>query len=109
MRKLDPDDPSSYTLGLLLKKGREIWGANEKLTVQEVVIRLGVNFGKLARFARGATKDKDAERIQDLERELGNTVFSLIRWSASLGCDLKRGIDLAIEAQERFAAENEKR
>lgn len=107
--ELNRNDPNTYTLELLQKKGREIWGKDEKMTIQEVVIRLGVNFGKLARFARGATKDRSAESVENLERELGNTIFSLIRWTQSLGCDLKRSIDLAIEAQERFARENQER
>src|SRR5512132_2178886 len=37
--------------------GREIWGP-EKLSLEGVVVRLGVDLGKLARIARGATKDR---------------------------------------------------
>ncbi len=44
----------------LLSRGRDIWG-DEKLDAAGVLVRLVVDVGKLARYVRGATKDRCPE------------------------------------------------
>jgi hypothetical protein len=39
----------------------------------------------------------------ELKKELGNVLFSTIRWIDDLGLDVLECLDLAIEAQEKFA------
>lgn len=91
----------------LLVQGRQIWG-DDKLTLDEVVPRLMVGVGDLARLLRDTYSDgpgsEDHERWRrDLMKELGNVVFSTIRWIDDLGFDVMECLDLAIDAQEKFA------
>ena len=91
----------------LKNEARTIW-AEERLTLPDVLIRLGVGFGDLCRIARGA--NKDAARLNDVEikKELGNIIFSVIRWCDDLGYSPTECIELAKEAQKRFVSENNK-
>lgn len=90
---------------VLLAFGRRIWG-NGTLPLAEIIVRAGVTMGDLCRVARRA--DKDAHRgTTDAQREMGNMVFSFIRWCDDCGLDPVRCIEEAIEAQKKFAAENE--
>lgn len=100
-------------LAVLRVQGRQIWGSEKKYSSPEVVIRLMVGVGDLARLARDwHGKDKiagalDADRWDDayceLKKELGNIIFSTVRWIDDLGLDVLECLDLAIEAQEKFA------
>ena len=85
----------------LLKLSRKIWG-NKKLTPEEVVVRLGVNLGDFARWVRNSKKDKKTHTDAELKKEIGNTIFSMIRWADDLGYDPEKCIELAIQAQEKF-------
>ena len=40
---------------------------------------------------------------REFKKELGNIIFSTIRWIDDLGLDVLECLDLAIEAQEKFA------
>jgi hypothetical protein len=103
-------------ISALRVQGRQIWGDTRCLTTSEVVVRLMVGVGDLARIARDWSvfyllfdeSDKAAREMQDsavreLKKELGNIVFSTIRWIDDLGFDVLECLDLAIEAQEKFA------
>ena len=100
----------AHSVSALLRCARGIWGP-ESLAVRDVVVRLGVDFGKLARLARGATKDirSAAEHTAELEAAFGNIIFSMIRWADSVGLDVHRCIARAIETQEKFARANPER
>jgi len=109
-------------ISALRVQARQIWGDAEQ-SLPEIAIRLMVGVGDIARAARGrpepvqsvlganaepgtiAGKDwgplLDWER--DLKKELGNILFSTIRWIDDLGLDPLECLDLAIEAQEKFA------
>ena len=68
------------------------------------MIRLGVDYGKLARLARGATKDsKDSA---DLKDAFGNIIFSMLRWADDLGLDPGECVARAILVHARFVKEN---
>ena len=93
-------------------QARQIWGG-DKLALRGVVLRLTVGVGDLARLARDHgnilplnVEDGDPVAIalnSELKKELGNVLFSTIRWIDDLGLDVLECLDLAIEAQEKFA------
>lgn len=91
-------------LAALRVQGRQIWG-NDKLMLSGIVVRLVVGVGDLARLARGrpGSTYELQEWDRDLKKELGNVIFSTIRWVDDLGLDVLECLDLAIEAQEKFA------
>lgn len=89
-------------------QGRSIWGI-EKLSLAKIIVRLGVDLGKLCRFERDATKDEQAHTQENLETAMGNVIFSMIRWCGDLGLDPESCVERAIECQEKFAKENERR
>ncbi len=111
-------------IAALRVQGRQIWG-DDKLTLPEIVTRLTVGIGDLARIVRDRS-DKEPGPLQgedsgalppagmgyrsiplvptkELKKELGNIIFSTIRWIDDLGLDVLECLDLAIEAQEKFA------
>lgn len=103
------------------------WKVRTMYTLPEIVIRLTVGVGDLARLARsGRPEPVRVEKLEDdtgltdikltsedlgpvlewdreLKKELGNIIFSTIRWVDDLGLDVLECLDLAIEAQEKFA------
>jgi hypothetical protein len=85
----------------LLKESREIWG-DEKLTLNRIIVLMGKIFGDLCRFERNAIKDKNVHNDEDLKKELGNIIFSTIRWCDDLGYDPEECISIAKEVQEKF-------
>lgn len=97
-------------LKALLVQGRQIWGENRH-TISEVSVRLTVGVGDLARLVRDGTETEENEggyqarqaSMRDLKKELGNILFSTIRWIDDLGLDVLECLDLAIDAQEKFA------
>jgi hypothetical protein len=98
-----PQIRADVRAGLLALRiqGRQIWG-DDKLTLPEVAVRLMVGVGDLARVTRGR-QDRTPEGLSELKKELGNIIFSTIRWVDDLGLDVLECLDLAIEAQEKFA------
>jgi hypothetical protein len=89
----------------LRELGREIWGP-DRLTLEGVVVRLGVDLGKLARIARGADKDQGILNQATLELAMGNIIFSCIRWCDDLGFDPRDGLARAVRCQREFAERN---
>lgn len=99
-------------ISALLTRARQIWG-DTRHTLPEIVLRLMVGVGDLARLARDRPVYRDGgvlkmtlisdENARELKKELGNVLFSTIRWIDDLGLDALECLDLAIEAQEKFA------
>ena len=85
----------------LLKQGREIWN-DQKLTLNQIIPCLGKVFGDICRWERDAIKDRDAHTDEDLKKELGNVIFSTIRWCDDLGYDPEECINIAIDCQKKF-------
>jgi hypothetical protein len=89
-------------------QGRQIWYEPGKpdmpgfgrLLLDEIVVRLMVGVGDLARLARD---NVDEKKIVELKKELGNIIFSTVRWIDDLGLDVLECLDLAVDAQEKFA------
>ena len=101
-------------LSALRVQGRQIWGESRH-TLYDVVIRMMVGVGDIARLTRDGTIDEftrrratDAE-LRELKKELGNIIFSTIRWCDDLGLDVMECLDLAIEAQKKFAQSGRRR
>lgn len=108
----------------LLHQARGIWGPQFKQPLEEIVVRLMVGVGDLARKARDRcpatltvsqslghepiappqyTRDRDAWRAE-VRKELGNLIFSTIRWCDDMGFRPEECVQAAIEAQVKFAS-----
>lgn len=85
----------------LLVQGREIWGS-QRLSLAEIIPRIGKVFGDICRWERSAPKDKNLHTDKELKKELGNIIFSTIRWADDLGYDPEECINLAIACQKKF-------
>ncbi len=85
----------------LLNDARNIWG-DEKLSPEEIFVRLGVTVGDIARWIRNAKKDNPNHSDEEMKKEMGNAIFSLIRWCDDMGYDPEECINLAKESQKKF-------
>ena len=85
----------------LLQQGRDIWG-QDKLRLNQIIVCMGKVFGDLCRWERNATKDKDFHTEDELKKELGNIIFSTIRWCDDLGYDPEECIHIARDCQKEF-------
>ncbi|MDD4902369.1 MAG: hypothetical protein PHE24_04485 [Patescibacteria group bacterium] len=85
----------------LLKQSKEIW-AEEKLSLAQIIVRMGKVFGDLCRWERNAEKDKAIHTDEELKKELGNVIFSGIRFCDDLGYDPEECIKSAIDCQKKF-------
>lgn len=85
----------------LLKYGRRIWG-KKKLSLGEIIVRMGKVFGDICRWERNVVKDKSIHTDEELKKEMGNIIFSTICWCDDLGYDPEECINIAIDCQEKF-------
>lgn len=85
----------------LLAQANDIW-KDERPTLPQIIVRMGKVFGDICRWERDAVKDKDTHTDDDLKKELGNMIFSSIRWCDDLGYDPEDCIKIAIECQKNF-------
>jgi hypothetical protein len=90
----------------LTQKSKEIWG-EEKLPLAQIIVRLGKVFGDICRWERNAVKDKSTHTEEELKKELGNLIFSGIKFCDELGYDPEECVNLAIEAQKEYSLKNE--
>lgn len=89
----------------LLKISREIWG-KEKTNLSQIIVRMGKVFGDICRWERNEKKDKPYHTDEELKKELGNMIFSTIRWCDDLGYDPEECVKSAVECQKKFVKEN---
>ena len=71
------------------------------MSLDEIAISCGVVTGDIQRYAR----DKNEHRVLDdgdLKKELGNLIFSSIRWCDDLGFDPEECIKLARQSQSKY-------
>lgn len=85
----------------LLSESRKVWG-NKKCNLSQVIVRMGKVFGDICRWERNAAKDKKYHTKKELEKELGNIIFSAIRWCDDLGFDPEDCVKEAIRCQRKF-------
>jgi hypothetical protein len=90
------------TIEELLEKAKMLW-ADKPMTLQEIAVVIGVVYGDICRQSRNQTEGKMVDEAE-LQKELGNLIFSCIRWCAELGYEPKKCIALAEEAQARYVA-----
>jgi hypothetical protein len=90
-------------ISALRVQARQVWGT-ESISLSEMALWLRLSAEVLERLARAfpdrpmmaSARDVDAGRIE-LQRELGNIIFSTIRWIDDLGFDARECLDLAIK------------
>ena len=85
----------------LLKQSRQIWG-KQKLSLAQIIVRMGKVFGDICRWERNAPKDKKFHTKVELKKELGNIILSTIRWCDDLGFDPEDCIKEAMKSQKKF-------
>jgi hypothetical protein len=85
----------------LLQQSRDIWGG-QKLNLSQIIVRLGKVFGDICRWERDAKKDKSTHNDAELKKELGNIIFSTIKWCDDFGYDPEECINMAIDCQKKF-------
>lgn len=88
------------TIEELLREAKQIWG-DKKLSLEEILIRLGVPVGDIHRYARDKVEGTPMDEVE-LKKELGNIIFSTIRWCDDLGFKPEECIELAKQAQVRY-------
>lgn len=89
----------------LLSLSREIWG-DEKLSLAQIIVRMGKVFGDICRWERNDQKNQATHTDAELKKELGNIIFSTIRWCDDLGYSPEECVKLAIECQKKFVDVN---
>jgi hypothetical protein len=91
----------------LQNKSKEIWG-DEKLSLTQILVRLGKVYGDICRWERNAIKDKETHTDKELKKEFGNLIFASIKFCDELGYDPEECISLAIKCQEEYVADGNK-
>lgn len=86
----------------LLQRARAIWG-DKRMTLDEIIVVIGVVYGDICRQARSQDEGGHIDN-EELQKELGNLIFSVLRWADDLGYDPNKCIQLAIEAQQRYVS-----
>lgn len=79
-----------------MKEARTIWG-DLQMDKQEIAVALGVVYGDICRQIRDGFSDDE-----ELKKECGNVVFSMIRWMSDLGFEAEECISKAIDAQRSY-------
>ena len=90
----------------LLAEGRKIWG-DKKFSLEEISILLGVVTGDIHRITREYQESGELDE-EELKKELGNIIFSTIRWCDDLGYSVEECIKLAKQAQTDYKNKNYK-
>ena len=85
----------------LLNQARNIWG-EQKHSLSQIIVRLGKVFGDICKYERDDFGDRPNSNDQELKKELGNVIFSTIRWCDDLGYDPEECIELAKECQQKY-------
>lgn len=85
----------------LLKIGREIWG-KDRCNLSQIIVRMGKVYGDICRWERNEGKDREIHTDEELKKELGNIIFSTIRWCDDLGYDPEDCVRLAINCQKKY-------
>lgn len=88
------------TIQELENEARTIWG-NSKIEVLDLPVLLGVVYGDICRQARNSKEGTQVDQ-SELKKELGNVIFSTIRWCSELGLEPEECIKLAKTAQVNY-------
>lgn len=85
----------------IVSEGRKI-RSNEKLTLSQIIVRMGKVFGDICKWERNAPKDAELHTDEELKKELWNIIVSTTRWCDDLWYDPEECIKLAMECQKKF-------
>ena len=84
----------------LLAQARDIWGS-DVMTADEIAVAMGVVYGDICRVIRDESEKRQVDE-QELKKELGNMIFSSIRWADDLGFDAVECVSLATDSQKAY-------
>jgi hypothetical protein len=84
-------------------EAKKIWSGYHQMQVDEIAVAMGVVYGDICRQARTAQEGGAIDEAE-LKKELGNIMFSTIRWCGDLGFDPVECLELAKEAHRNYAA-----
>lgn len=90
----------NMSISELLQAARSIWG-DKRMTLEQIVVAQGVTTGDIHRYARDKAEGKSVQE-PELKKELGNIIFSTIRWCDDLGFSPEECLELAKEAQANY-------
>ncbi len=88
------------TIDEVLREGRATWG-DKPMTLEHIVTAIGVVYGDICRQARNNI-EQGAYSEAELQKELGNLISSVVRWSDDLGFDPEVCIRLSQAAQKKY-------
>lgn len=74
----------------------------QRLTLDEIIVRLNVIVGDMSRASRDSQEKHKPTNERELKKEMGNIIFSMIRWCDDLDYDPKDCVALARQAQIRY-------
>lgn len=83
----------------LLAEGRSIWP--EHMLPPHIALAMGVVYGDICRALRDAQEGAPLDPVE-LQKELGNMIFSTIRWCDDLGYKPEECIEASIKAQQTY-------
>ena len=88
------------TVEELLEEAKAIWDGKQQ-ELSQITILMGVVYGDICRQARN-TQEGKVVNAPELQKELGNMIFSTIRWCSELGYNPTECIEMAKEAQRQY-------
>jgi biotin carboxylase len=88
------------TVEELLEEAKGIWDGKQQ-ELNQITVLMGVIYGDICRQARNQQEGK-IMNAPELKKELGNMIFSTIRWCSELGYDPKECVEAAKEAQRAY-------
>ena len=91
----------------ILKNSKDIWG-DEKLSLSQMIVRLGKVYGDICRYERNAPKDADVHNDEELKKEFGNLIVTSIKFCGELGYDPEECIKSASDCQKKYVADGNK-
>jgi hypothetical protein len=83
----------------ILENAKDVWGP-QKLTLSEIIVRMGKILGDICKWKRNSPKDRETHNDYELKKELGNLIFSTIKWCDELGYDPEECIEIAKKTQK---------
>lgn len=89
----------------LLKNGHEIWG-DKKLTLSEIIVRMGKVYGDICRWERNAEKDKLLHADEELKKNSAILFFQLLGGATILTMTLMIALTLQLSVKRNIKSYN---
>jgi hypothetical protein len=91
-------------IATILAVGRQIWG-DRRMTLDEITVVIGVVYGDICRQTR-AMQENEAIDHDELQKEFGNLIVSVVRWCDDLGYDVQECLEKSITAQKQYVEQH---